>query len=209
MTITVLSNVILSNGIIHAGIKGRNRRKNRRISMVSGHKQINIEWTQTLREYEVATVPLRREDWMELEGLHEVTEGGAYGFLMLDPKDHRVTTGGVADSLTSTTFQLYKYVTEAVSARTKARKITRLQAASFKLYLSGVLQSTGFTLDAQTGIVTIAAAPAEGIISWTGIFYVPVHFQSDDLDWDMVVSGSDPDGRFIVGPTVVLEEVRE
>jgi uncharacterized protein (TIGR02217 family) len=206
---TVLSDVILSNGVIHAGVRGKQMRRNERVATDNGAENVNIVWTQTLREYELATVPLRREHWMELEGLHEVTEGGGYGFLLLDPKDHRVTSGGVANSLTSTTFQLYRHVLEPVSGRTKARKLTRLHAASFQLFLSGVLQPSGYSLDAQTGIVTIGAAPAEGTIGWTGVFYVPVHFMADNLDWDMVVSGPDPDGRFMVGPSVVLREIRE
>jgi uncharacterized protein (TIGR02217 family) len=211
MSITVLSDVIISNGVIAAGVRGKQRRRNSRVTVDNGAEFINIVWSQTLREYEIGIVPLRREAWMEIEGLHEVTEGGAYGFLLEDPKDHSVTVDtGVATELTSTTFQLYRRYTERVSGRTKDRKITRPRATGFALYISGVLAGPGdYSLDDETGIVTIAASPDAEDITWAGRFLVPVHFMDDSIDWDLVATGPDADSRFLAGPSCVLQEVRE
>ena len=206
MAIVVLDDVILSNRVISAGVRGRQIRQNRRVQQVSGHEAINVMWDQTLREFELGIVPMRREAWQEIESIHEVTDGGAYGLLMEDPKDSRVTTGVVA-GLTSTTFQLYKRYTQA--SRTKDRKITRPRSAGFVLSISGVAQSSGYTLNVATGVVTIPAAPVARTVTWTGRFYVPVHFMSDTIDWTMVVAGQDPDARFLAGPSVVLKEIRE
>ncbi len=59
-----------------------------------------------------------------------------------------------------------------------------------------------------TGTIVIPGAPAAGTLTWSGSFYVPVHFMSDDLDWDIVRSGTQS-SRLMVGPNVVLQEVRE
>jgi uncharacterized protein (TIGR02217 family) len=217
MSITVFSDVILSNQVITAGIRGRQIRRNSRVTTESGAEAINIIWTQTLREYEIGIAPLMREDWQEIEAIHEVTDGGAYGFLMLDPKDHTVSASGVSTGIVqdetgspATTFQLYKRYTEPVSSRTKDRKITRLKASTIVIYVSGVALGGGsYTLDPQTGIVTIPAAPAAATVTWTGTFYTPVHFMEDSIDWELVVTGPNPDARYLAGPSVVLQEIRE
>jgi uncharacterized protein (TIGR02217 family) len=208
MSLTVLSNMILPNSVIQAGVRGRQMRRNSRVMTANGAESINIMWTQTLREFEIGFVPMRRTAWQDIETFHEITEGGAYGFLMEDPKDSVVSSGVVA-SLTATTFQLYKRSTDAVSLRYKDRKITRPRTTSFVLTVSGAVQTTGYSLDTTTGIVTINSGPAAANVTWTGRFYVPVHFQSDSIDWTMVVSGPDPDARFLAGPSVILEEIRE
>lgn len=207
MAIIVFPDVYLPPRVIASGVRGRQMRQNRRVAQVSGHQHVNAGWTQTLREFEIGFVPMRREAWQDIETIHEITEGGAYGFLLEDPKDS-VVAAGVVDSLTSTTFQLYKRYTEAGSGRTKDRKITRPRTLAFVLMISGV-PTGSYTLDVETGIVTIPAAPAEAVVTWTGRFYVPVHFMSDSIDWTMVVPNQDPDARFLSGPSVVLEEIRE
>jgi len=63
-------------------------------------------------------------------------------------------------------------------------------------------------MNTVTGVVTIPSAPSAATITWSGSFYVPVHFQSDEIDWDMVRSGP-YDTRLLAGPTVTLSEVRE
>lgn len=209
--ITVYSDVILPNSIISAGARGKQMRNNNRTLASNGEQQINVNWARTLRQYELGVVPLSVANWQTLEGLFEVTEGGAFGFLMQDPKDTKaLITEGVATSLTSTTFQLYKTYTSAGSTRTKTRKITRPIAAGFDIKVSGVslTVTTQYTLDATTGIVTIASAPAAANITWAGSFYVPVHFASDEIDWELVRSGP-ADTRLMAGPSVTVMEVAE
>jgi uncharacterized protein (TIGR02217 family) len=212
MSVTVLSNVVLANRVIEAGgLRGKQIRHNSRISTTSGLESINVVWTQTLREYEFGFIPMPRTSWMQIEALHEVTEGGAYGFLMLDPKDSTAAlTDGVVTELTSTTFQLYKRYTEAVSSRTKDRKITRPKTG-IVVQISGVTKTLGvdYTLDADTGILTIAASPDPATVTWSGQFYVPVHFMEDSLEWELVAPAPSPDSRFIATRSCVLQEIRE
>lgn len=209
MSITVLADVILPNRVIEAGVRGKRMRRNSRVTTDSGAAAVNIVWTQTLHEYELGIVPMSRSAWQTVIAFHEITEGGAYGFLMEDPADMNATDSPVA-ALTATTFQLYKRYSDPVSARTKDRKITRPRASPFSVSVSGVpLGGGAYSLDTETGIITIASAPAAADVTWTGRFYVPVHFQSDSIDWELVISGPSVDGRFLAGPSVVLQEVRE
>jgi uncharacterized protein (TIGR02217 family) len=207
MAITIYSDVFLPRRVIESGVRGRNIRKNSRVGVDSGNMSINIVWSQGLREYEVGFSPMSRLAWQDIETVHEITEGGAFGFLLEDPKDAYVSLG-VMYQLTSTTFQLYKRYLHAGSLRYKDRKITRPKVTDFAPLESSTPIVT-YTLDDETGIITIPSAPAAEDLSWTGGFYVPVHFKDDEIDWQMVVPNPSPDARFISGPTLVLREVRE
>jgi uncharacterized protein (TIGR02217 family) len=212
----VLPTLILKNKVLSSGAQGHLMFQNRRVQQVSGHVSVNAMWEQMLHVYDLSTIQLQRVDWQYLQTLHRITGGGHKGFLMEDPADYKVvtvatdsSTSGVVDSLTSTTFQLYKRYTETASSLYADRKITRPQAAGFVVSVSGTpLGGGAYTLDTVTGIVTIPAAPAEGVVTWSGRFYVPVHFQSDTIDWQLEVPGPE-DFRFFSGPNVILQEVRE
>lgn len=210
MSITVYADVIMPNAILAAGVRGKQIRKNTRTSSHSGAMRVNIDWSRTLRQYEFGFVPLSITQWQTIEGLHEVTEGGAYGFLLEDPKDNAVAISeGVATGLTSTTFQLYKRYTTTGGSRTKDRKLTRPRSSGFVIKVSGTPLGGGdYSLDTATGIVTIASAPAAANITWSGSFYVPVHFMNDEIDWDLVRGGPTTQ-RLTAGPNVTLAEVRE
>ena len=197
--------------LVSAGIRGRNVRRNTRTSARNGRMQINVDSDWTQRQYDFGVIPITVAQWQEIEGLHNVTKGGAYGFLLEDPKDSKaLITQGVATLITGSTYQLHKRYTSAGSSRTDDRKITRPIAAGFVIEVSGtpLVVTTEYTLDADTGIVTIPSAPTDTTIAWSGPYYVPVHFMSDVIEWDLARAGDD-DGRLIAGPNVVLDEVIE
>ena len=219
MSLTVLSDVIAPNSIWAAGARGKQMRVNSRGQNQGGYRQVNVMQSVTLRQYEFGTVPIqedgadedaRRQAWQDLEGLHEVTEAGGYGFLLLDPKD--CTANHAAGKVTlinagAHTYQLIKRYTSVGSTRTKDRKITRPRVAGFVLRINGA-PTNDFTLDKDTGVITIPSDPTAANVTWSGTFYIPVHFEQDDLDWDLLIAG--PVGtRFVAAPTVVLTEVRE
>lgn len=202
---TVYADVILSNSVLSSGVKGKNIRKNDRVTVDNGAESINVVWAQTLRQFELATVPILKSSWLEIESLHEVTDGGAYGFLLEDPKDNRATAG-IVYTVSAGVYQLYNRRIHAGSGRYRDRKITRPRAAGFVLLADGVPVGGGsYTLDTTTGRVTTGVS---GTLTWTGLFYVPVHFVDDFIDWTLVVPG-EIDARFWVGPSVLLQEIRE
>lgn len=208
MAITVFGDVVLSSAIIAAGITGKNMRLNSRVPTDNGYESVNVVWTQTLREYTLGVVPLRVDQWQAIETLHEITEGGAFGLLMEDPKDSTVTDG-VATTVSTGIFQLYKRYLHSPSTRFKTRKITRPRASGFIIRVAGVtLTPAEYALDVTTGRLTIVSNPAASTLTWTGRFDVPVHFMDDTIDWDMVVNGA-AENRYVAGPSVVLREIRE
>lgn len=210
MAITILNDVILPNAVLSTGVRGKQLRNNTRTEARDGSAIININWSKTLRQYELGVVPMHVDQWQAIEGLHEVTEGGAFGFLMLDPKDNSTidTQGFVTliDAATHT-YQLVKRYTSVGSTRAKDRTITRPRATGFVLQINGV-PTGSYTLNADTGVVTIPSDPLASTVRWSGSFYVPVHFENDQIDWELVISGP-ADTRYLAGPSVVLTEVRE
>ena len=92
-------------------------------------------------------------------------------------------------------------------ARVNTRAITRPRASGFQIFTNGVAIAT-FTLDAATGRITIPSNPAAITLTWSGTFYTPVHFASDDLDWELI-GGGPTDVRTVAGRSIMLEEVRE
>lgn len=208
MAIIVLSDMILPNSVISAGVRGKNMRLNSRVPVDNGYETINIIWSRTLRQFELGTVPMTTPHWQAIEAFHEITEGGAYGFLMEDPKDSIVSTG-VASAISSTVFQLQKRYIDTGSSRYKDRIITRPRAAGFVITNSGTpISDASYTLDVTTGRITIPSAPTAANLAWSGHFYVPVHFMEDSIDWDLL-SGGTSDQRLLSGPSVVLQEIRE
>ena len=91
--------------------------------------------------------------------------------------------------------------TAAATLNNLSHEITSKGASS--LTVSTV--STGL---AATGGTAYQFPQASEALTWSGAFYVPVHFVQDDLDWDIVRSGP-ADTRIVVGPSVLLQEVRE
>jgi uncharacterized protein (TIGR02217 family) len=209
MPITVLSDVILPNSVLSSGVRGKNMRMNARNMTNNGFGTVNIVWSKTLRQYELGTVPMLVAQWQAIEGLHEITEGGAYGFLMQDPKDNTTYAGEGKISLAGGIYQLQKRYVTSGSSRYKDRAITRPRATGFVLTYDSVVMSSGYTLYPLTGQVTFSTPPADPtLLGWTGIFYVPVHFMDDAIDWDLVSPGRF-DTRLLAGPAVVLMEIRE
>jgi len=310
MTITVLADVVLPNSVITAGLRGKNMRRNTRSVNQGGYGEINVDWVNTLRQYDFGFVPMLMSLWQTIEGLHEVTDGGAFGFLMEDPKDSTVAPGaGVLMPTLTTPFSLlvgtpgFGYGVPAYrlgkrygsigSARVKDRVISRPRAAGAAFLRAGAPITLGGSpgnaaLDADTGTLTFvpdatrtvsavtvgattsvtlsSALPGlaggdrlwlQGLtgadaallnnqsheinsvvgavyslatdtsgatitpageghqypqfdeaLTWSGAFYTPVHFQNDDLDWDLVLSGP-VDQRLIMGQSIVLQEIRE
>jgi uncharacterized protein (TIGR02217 family) len=91
MTITINNFLILPETVIQAGIRGKNMRSNTRVMSGSGYAAVNINWARTLRQYELGIKPMEIAQWLEIEALHEATDGGATGFKMKDPKDHNAS----------------------------------------------------------------------------------------------------------------------
>lgn len=212
MSLTVLADVIAPNSLWSSGVRGTWTRVNARAQNQGGRKQINIVRSRTLRQFDFTTVPMNPETFATLQGLYEATDAGAYGFLVKDPSDGGASHSNGIVSLISApahTYQLYKRYVSAGSARTRDRKITRPIPTDFQLKSAGSVVSGGsYTLDEETGILTIPSDPAASSLTWSSRYYVPVHFENDDIDWDLDVAGPE-ESRFMSGKRLMLTEILE
>lgn len=303
MPIIVLPDVIMPQCVIAAGISGKQLRRNARTENQGGYMSANIIWQNTLRQYELGIIPMLVAQWQALESVFEVTDGGAYGFLLQDPKDSSAAAGSPLQPYAAggnvgaagvgfgvPVLRLAR--TYTVASRSKLRRISRPKgapvlrrggvvavagpgagqyaidpntgAAAFvadatasvtavtvgatttvtlsgalaglpsggRLWLQGLtgadaallnnqshaitgLAGAVYTLATNTAGKTINAAgqghkypQASEAMTWSGAFYVPVQFMSDEIDWQMARPGHEED-RLIAGPSVMLMEVRE
>lgn len=137
--VVVLEDVILDECVFLAAASGRQSRQNDRTANQGGFATVNVVRDVTLRQFNLGVKAMLVEDWKEIEGVYEVTDAGAYGFLIKDPKDQVVLTSeGVLQGYMSgvefgtagfgngtPTYGLRKLYKARSSTRTRARPITR------------------------------------------------------------------------------------
>lgn len=115
---------------------------------------------------EVVEGPLysfRVRNWLDFEAGYEYTSSG---WSVTTPM--QFATGDAA----TTDFQLRrKYSSGAFDAYRKVTKPRSSIDAPTKIYLDSVEQTSGYTVDYATGIVTFSVAPGDGVeIAWAGLY---------------------------------------
>jgi hypothetical protein len=152
------------------------------VEMFSAKEQRNINWSQSRAKYSVShgvKTPVQLDD---LIAFFRVRQGRAIGFRFKDWTDYQALAQNLGTgNAVITQFQLVKKYT---SINTVTRTILKpVNNGSLKIYLNAVLQSSGFTMDYTTGIVTFATAPGAGVVVTADFeFDVPVRFDTDYLD---------------------------
>lgn len=309
-TIEILD-LVLPESIVQAGVRGRNIRRNVRTQVINGAESVNVQWDFTKREFDVGYIPMLVESWLELEALSEVTDAGARGFLMFDPKDRSVTpdqgrllsynqgvtVGSVGFGYGVPVLQMFKRYATLGGGYFRDRPLTRpltpvvrrngtpvtvgagpgnisidtdtgqvafvaevseglsgitpgastvltfpnnvavyaALAVGQRVYLTGVTGTAATVLNGRSHEVTAKSVgspytltintvttgltasngtaskypQATDALTWSGQFYVPVHFANDVLDWDMAKPGPDEEQRLVMGQSIVLSEVLE
>lgn len=184
--LTVYNDLILpATYVMASGLSGKIRRRNLRTQSPSGKVAVAVLQSRSYREYEFGAVPMSFERWQTLEGLFEVTDAGAAGFLLEDPKDVIVAVGAgfmapfttelvgsIGTGYGVPVFKLYKrYQALGVSSRTKDRSVTRPQSGA-SLYRGGVAVTIGASpgnaaINYDTGTVTFVADESQALTSIT------------------------------------------
>lgn len=176
---------------ISRGARGGPERRTQVVELASGDEERNASWANSRRRYDVAYGIRRADDLAAVVAFFEARNGRLHGFRFKDWADYKsclpsqtITpldqTIGTGNGVT-TAFQLVKRYTSG--GQTWVRTIARPVAGTVRIALGLVEQTSGWTLDAATGVVTFATAPVNGVVVRAGFqFDVPVRFDTDLLD---------------------------
>ncbi len=162
------------------------------VGLASGAEHRSSPWAQGRRRYLVGTATRSLDEAAELVAFFEARRGRLHGFRFRDPADFKSCAPSLnpapTDQMLGTgdgirkAFQLAKaYGTGETAA---SRPIAKPQAGTVRVAVAGVEQAAGaFAVDAATGLVTLAAAPAAGAAVTAGfLFDTPVRFDLDRID---------------------------
>ncbi|SEQ32920.1 TIGR02217 family protein [Faunimonas pinastri] len=173
------------------GSSGGPERKTEIVDLNDGREERNASWSNSRRKYNVTKGLRTADDLYDLHVFFEERRGRLYGFRFKDITDFQSTRPGqkptaldqpigTGDGATKS-FQLVKVYGAKFAPWT--RKITKPVAGSVSVAVGGGDRSSGWTVDATTGLLTFDAAPANGVAITAGFeFDVPVRFNSDTLD---------------------------
>jgi uncharacterized protein (TIGR02217 family) len=176
---------------ISRGARGGPERRTRIVELASGKEERNSPWAGSRRRYDASYGIRRADDLAAVVAFFEARSGRLRGFRWKDWSDFKscLPSAVVAatDQLigqgnaTATAFQLSK--TYSSGLQSYVRTITKPVTGSVLVAVGGVPQSSGWSVDTTTGIVTFTAPPANGASVTAGFeFDVPVRFDSDLLD---------------------------
>ncbi len=172
------------------GASGGPERRTEIVTLGSGREERNTPWANGRRRYEAGLGLSSLDDLNAVIAFFEARRGRLHGFRWKDPVDYQscgplgvvsatdqpIGTGDGAQ----TQFQLVKRYGDAAGA--SVRRIAKPVVGSVRIAVAGVEVSSGWSVDAASGIVTFAAAPAPGAEVCAGFqFDVPVRFDTDRL----------------------------
>lgn len=117
-------------------------------------------------------------EYQQLFALYGQSQGQWDSFLFNDPTDQAAVAGTVATVAVGTnTYQLLQ------TGNSYSFPAGGVDTSSFKLYNSGVLVTSGYTLNANAGTITTTTLnPAN--LTWSGTYYHRVRFNSDAVDFE-------------------------
>lgn len=157
------------------------------LELSSGFEKRNVEWERARGKWDLSYGMDTKANQEAVLAFFYARYGRAYGFRFKDWTDYQVgssstdtpqevgTGTGSADK-----FQAYRRYTSG--AYTFNRPLTRLVSGTVRVFLDGVEQMSGWTVDVDTGVITFTAAPGLGVsVGVICEFDVPVRFDMDHL----------------------------
>lgn len=158
------------------------------VQVDSGMESRNQSWSAPLWKFRLSRQLHSPADNDLLRSFFIVRRGRTVGFRFKDWSDFAATTQSIGTGNGSLTgFQLtklYQFV-DAVNSSTTSwyRVIKKPVVGTVKIYLNAVLQSSGYTINHATGLVSFTVAPTTGVLITADFeFDVPVRFDSDLLN---------------------------
>ncbi len=176
---------------ISLGARGGPERRTDVVPLRSGFEERNSIWANSRRKYAAGYGVKTFAQLETVLAFWEERRGRLYGFRWKDHLDFKSSPSGRPTAFsdqaigtgdgTKTAFQLVKIYGGNIAPW--ARQIRKPVAGTVSIGVAGVKQSSGWTLDATTGIVTFAVAPTLGQAVTAGFeFDTPVRFDMDFLE---------------------------
>jgi uncharacterized protein (TIGR02217 family) len=168
------------------GSTGGVERRTEITTLASGFERRSTPWALGRRRYLIGANLRSLDDMAALTAFFEARRGRLYGFRFKDFADFQsCAPGGTAAAQDQalgvgdgarTGFDLTKAYGDV------ARPIAKPVEGSVRVAVGGV-ETSGFTLDAATGRVTLATAPGVGVPVTAGfLFDTPVRFDTDRIE---------------------------
>lgn len=152
------------------------------VATAAGYEYRNQNWAEARGRWTVGSGLKKPAEAAELIAFFRARGGRAHGFRFKDFTDYQASAQviGSGDGETKT-FQLIKRY--ASGATVVARKIAKPVAGTARVTVAGQQQASGWWLDATTGLVTFATAPAvHAAVTAEFEFDVPVRFDTDRME---------------------------
>ena len=191
------------------GSTGGVERRTEVTTLASGFERRSTPWAAGRRRYLIGANLRSLDDMAALTAFFEARRGRLYGFRFRDFADFKSCAPGAAVTALDqtlgegdgarTTFALVKrYGDDEAAAE---RPIAKPVEGTVRIAVDGDgLAAEAFTVDAATGVVTLAAAPAPGAAVTAGFeFDTPVRFDTDRIE---VTLESFSAGRMVAAPLI-------
>ena len=161
------------------------------VTIDNGFERRNQNWAQARRRYDARTALRSAADAAALLAFFHARAGRARGFRLQDWSDFSSAADNIGAAVWSdqalgtgtgsaTQFQLVKIYSSGGVLHQRA--IRKPVAGSVRIGVAGAQLLTGWSVDPATGMVTFAAAPANGAAVTAGYWFdVPVRFDTDIL----------------------------
>lgn len=168
------------------------------VTFRNGREQRNMNWPRGFLRWDVAHGVKDAAQMRELENFFRTVRGRAYGFRFKDWTDYRLEQELIGHGNgTQTQFQLTKRYSFA-GANDEVRPIRKIKPGTVAVWLNGIPQSSGWSINTNTGLLTFATAPPNGhSIRVSCEFYVPARFDTDVMrksleDYNLLTWGNIP-----------------
>ncbi len=217
MVVTVFHDVRLPDDV-ERGAQGGPRFSTTVVPLFGGFEQRNINWQSTRGEWDVGYGIQSQTAVDVIIAFFYARNGRAIGFRFKDWSDFNIVTGqiGLGDDVT-TVFQVVKVYSSG--GFTHSRTIRKIVVSTYTVFLEGTPVPEGagpgkFTIDINTGLVTMGTAPlstggsgpgGEEILTITTEFDVPVRFDTDSLEVSGFIFSDDFKGSV---PRIPIVEIR-
>jgi uncharacterized protein (TIGR02217 family) len=155
------------------------------LTQSDGQEQRRALWSQPLLVAQLGEKRVTQSELDNLIAFHNETKGSFKGFRLRDWSDYKAINQAIGSGNGGQQeWQLVK--TYSISSATVNRPITKPIADSVQVYANGVLASSGWSVDATTGVLTTQLS---GAITATFEFDVPVRFEQDKIDFTFDARG--------------------